>query len=93
MVGGIELLLTLKLPIRRCAIVAIDGAFMTLRSFSSRWNRVLCDAEVELIKLDFIPYEKHQDNCCSRYDAWAHNLRCHARGLQQIDVPSHCHVE
>ena len=63
-VRGIELLLTLKLSIRRCAIVAIDGALMTLRSFSSRWNRVLCDAEVELIKLDFIPYEKHQDNCC-----------------------------
>ena len=93
MVGGIDLLLTLKLLIRGCAIVAIDGAFMTLRPFSSRWNRVLRDAEVELIKLDFVPYEKHRDNCRSCYDAWAHNLQCHARGLQQIDVPSHCHVE
>ena len=93
MVGGSDLLLTLKLLIHGCAIVAIGGVFMTLRPFSSRWNRVLRDAEVELIKLDFVPYEKHRDNCRGCYDTWAHNLRCHARGLQQIDVPFHCHVE
>ena len=93
MVGRSDLLLTLKLLIHGCAIVAIDGAFMTLRPFSSHWNRVLRNAEVELIKLDLVPYEIHRDNCRGYYDPWAHNLRWIARGLQQIDVPSHCHVE